>query len=612
MPRRKSKKKRSKQKGALIAQDVKRARTNSKPIHTASQKHVKSAQPSDSKESGPLVWWLLPLVLLGLFFLVLKMFTMNAYAGDEHIYLFQAKLVSEGVAPYSGFAMAHPPIQTIFTAFVFKLFGYHFLLGRCLPVLFCLAGGMVLAVMVRREHGSIASIAAAALYLLAYEPLRASSHYTGVNMTVALLLIAVLAYRKGAIRTVALLSVAAVFTRLYAAPGVLALVGYALIANRRQGIRLMAWGAGIGTLVFLAIGFWTGFSDMIHNMLLYHAQKTPMDPGSLDNMRDNVLFHNAEMAAIFVLALVAIIGQLARSYNQGSKKHGPFVSLRTAIIESNIGLVILSTLIGIVFLIILLSMDRVWMYYFIPSFPFAAVAGGWLISKWVKGAMELFRARGKISQTGLSKGALGLGMGLLLLFVLSYFLSPRLEGNLVYYQNSMKKDPKDRVHTYTWQPGLLPDSMNAVVKSTLWSEERTIGEPYARYNYLLWHESRILDVVDEVVETIKRETSPDSYIFGDSGTVPLFALLSGRGIAANEVDTNIQRYRSGNADPKELIKRIDNDKTEMIILRRRFGVAGVKEVMQLVKTKYRPLKNLRTAQGRVFTLFKRHSHKETL
>ncbi len=197
------------------------------------------------------------------------------------------------------------------------------------------------------------------------------------------------------------------------------------------------------------------------------------------------------------------------------------------------------------------------------------------------------------------------GVALFFVFVVSCLMSPRLESNLRYYKHAMEKMPEGRSKTYIWQPSLLPDAVDELIRSTLWQDVRVIGEEYTRFNFYLWHESRVLNIVDDVVATIQKETSPQSEIFGDSGTAPLFALLTERRIAANEVDTNLQRYRSGNADPVELVKNIDQRKTETIILRHMFGVAGVREVRLLVKKKYRLLKQLRTAQNRVFYLYKR-------
>ena len=91
--------------------------------------------------------------------------------------------------------------------------------------------------------------------------------------------------------------------------------------------------------------------------------------------------------------------------------------------------------------------------------------------------------------------------------------------------------------------------------------------------------------------------------------MPLLALKSGRDIAAMEVDTNIQRYKSGNADASDVVEAINKSTTALIIFRmngqRPFGVAGVPEIQQLVQNRYTLIKKYRTANGEQFLLFQR-------
>jgi hypothetical protein len=546
------------------------------------------------------------LAVTALFFLVLKSFSIHPYAGDEFIYLYQGKLISEGVRPYADFAMAHPPVQALFTAFMFKIFGVHFTMMRLFPILWCLAGGIGLSLMARREIGSLAAILAAGLFLFAHEPLRASSHFTGVNMTVALMIFTVFAYRREWIRTAAALAVLAVFTRLYAIPGVLALVMFAFVSDRKAALRLVIFGGIFGAAAFVLIGFWTGFGAMIHNIFLYHVEKTAMSESALFNMRDTVLFHNATLAALFALSLPFLFANFFGAYVRTDAKQSRAARLRTAAATARLGLPILCAFTAIVFLILLLNMNRVWMYYFIPAFPFAAVASGYMISTIAIGAYRLIQAKGNLSNANLSFNAIIGGATVVLLFTISFFTAFHLEEQLAYFKGG-EDSSEERSKVYTFVPSVLLGPVNDMVKSLFWQDERVVGTPYNAITFYLWHESRVFDITDQVVDIIQKETSTNGRIFGDSGTVPLFALLSGRDIAGDEADTNIQRYRSGNADPKELISKIDNYKTEMIILRRRFGVAGVKEVQTLIETKYRKVTDIGSAQGWVFEIYKRRS-----
>lgn len=570
----------------------------------------KQKKKTPSNETGapflsPRLMWMLGIGLISLFWLVLKMFGMNAYGGDEHIYLYQAQLVSEGVAPYSGFAMAHPPLQAALTAVLLKVFGYQFLMARMLPVAWCLAGGVILAIMVRRESGFVASAAALALYILAYEPLRASSHFTGVNMTTTLLLAAFMTARTGRIKVCAGFCVAAIFTRLYAAPGVIALTVWILISDRRAGLRLIAWGAGIGTVVFLAVGAWTGFEDMVHNMLRYHAQKTPMKPESLANMKANVLFHNALPLAIFALSVPAMFGAMARRWKKSASDLRIVERLSDAIRGARISLPLLGAFTAVIIGLVLINMDRVWMYYFVPSFAFAAMAGGWLVSRLFQGGVRLFIDRRRASATGLNRVTIAGGVIAVACILAAFFFGPMLESRLGYYQKEIDLPVAKRTHEYTWKDGMLPGPVNDAVRSVIWSDQRTIGDQYWSYTYYLWHESRHLDVVDEITREIIARTDEGYSIFGDSGTVPLFALLSGRSIAAAEVDTNIQRYRSGNADPGDLIRRIDEPGTRLIILRNRFGIAGLKQVQKLIASRYKLVRKFVTAQKKLYLMYER-------
>ena len=539
------------------------------------------------------VFWGIGIAILSAAFLVLKMFTINAYVGDEHIYLFQGKLVSQGLVPYRDFAMAHPPLQAAFTALLFKLFGYHFMLGRMLPIFIALAGGLTLSVLVFREFGAVASVVATAFVFFSYEPLRASSHYTGVNMTWALLVGALLAYRTNAFKTCAILCVAAVFTRLYAAPFVAAIIIWAIIADFKRGLKIIVWGAGVSGALIIAGCLWAGPDNIYNNLLGYHAGKTPMTTARLANDKASVLFHNALPAILYLLSLPVLAVTISTSWNKRSKHSAPLIRFKEAITEARARLPIFCAISAGLYVLMLSSMDRVWMYYFVPVFPFAAIFVGYAASRWT-----IFDFR-------ISKSKIAGGLVLLVIFVTLFIFSPRLEQNLRYWDKEIKKPAAERTKTYSWHSALLPDFLNDLVKATLWSDERTIGEEYSFYNYYLWHESRFFDKADKIAEEIRARTQKDECIFGDSGSVPLLALLSDRCIAGNEVDTNIQRYKSGAADPAALIKKIDKASTKIIVLRPRFGVGALPHLKKLIRNKYTLVRMFRTAQGRVFIMYER-------
>jgi hypothetical protein len=446
-----------------------------------------------------------------------------------------------------------------------------------------------------------------ALALLAYEPLRASSHFTGVETAVTLLVFAWLAARADRMIVCAALCVCAVATRLYAIPGVAALVVVALLREPRRGLRLALLGAAFGAAAFVALGLWTGFGDMIHELFAYHADKTPMTEAELSNKRWSVLFHNAAPAAAFALSLPAMLGAMATAWPSCRGERSSWRRLRATASAAGIGLPLAGAFAAILMLAILLGMDRVWMYYFVPSFPFAALAGGWLVALWIRGAIRLARSRGRIRAAGMSRAAVAGGAVALAALAICLAFCHLLERTLDYYDKELAKPAAERDRAYTWRDSALPVCLNRAVRAALWNDERTIGDRYSSFTFYLWHESRTFDIADGAVAEILAQTSDGDEIFGDSGTVPLLALLSGRGIAGREVDTNIQRYRSGNADPRALVARVDTPTTRIIFLRNRFGVAGLKEIQALVREKYAPVRSFRTSEGQVFQMFARRA-----
>lgn len=546
--------------------------------------------------------WLAGVLFVASFFLVLKMFTLHPYSSDEFIYLCQGKFIADGLTPYKDFPMAHPPLQALFTAGVFKLFGYDFIGFRLLSTLWALVAALLLAVVVKREFGAVASVAAMALYILAYEPLRASIHFTGVNMTIALLMGALLAFRMKNMLVCALMCVLAVYTRLYALPAVLAMVVSGYLSNKQDTIKLSAYGVGFGAFFFIIFGIWTGFGSMMNDIFLFQAQKTAMGEDKLSFMRDAVLFHNAVPFFLFVIGSVTLLityfmNASGKSTNAKAKAKAKTSSANTED-HSLLWLAMLSVLL---ILGILLSMDRVWMYYFVLAFPFGAVVGGWMVSVWLANMRSVFFLSKDGVRTFVSPVWLRVSLGL---FVFFYLLSPRFERRLEYYKTAMR-DPQKRTATYVWRDGYLPASINSVVKSLFWKDVRVVGDNYSSFTFYLWHSSRVIDFIFEVADEVKKRAKPGDTIFGDSGTTPLVSLLSQLGIADHEVDTNIERYRSGNADARELAKRIDIPSTRFLILRDKFGVAVLPEIQELVNRNYKEVKSWRSPTGFTLRLFER-------
>ena len=582
---------------------------------TASARPGSSTRESDTTGSpgralfapyGSSPAWAAGTLLIVAIFLLFKMFSLNYYAGDEHIYIYQGGLVAKGLVPYADFSEAHPPLQLLLVAVLFKLFGYHFLLARLLPVGWTLAGGLVLAFGVRRELGTVASLAATALYLLAYDVLRASSHFTGVEMTVAFLLAMFFSHRRGWTRACAIFGVLAVLTRLYALPCVFFTLGYAMLTDRRRGLRILAWTLGLGLAGAAAVAIWAGPGNLVREIIRFHALKMPMSPRSLASTRTLVLAHNMPLALLFTLS-VSLLAWRLRGIGASRRKRdrSPWLNrIHLAIQESRTELVLQAAGVALAYFVILALMTRIWIYYYVLAFPFAAVASGWLVAEWLRLARAAARSQGRPAGIAWNRTAALSALSLLALFLVGSSLRPLLVADLEEQGEDKGGPAPERTLSYTWRPGRLPAGLNNLVRSLFWSDSRIVGKAYPDWTYLLWHESLTLETADEVVRSIVARVSPEGAIFGDASTVPLFALLSHRRIAANEIDTNLQRYRSGFTDPAALIRKIDLPTTEMIITWDGHGVGTLPELKRLLEAKYTQVGAPRDPRG-VWRLFLR-------
>jgi hypothetical protein len=332
----------------------------------------------------------------------------------------------------------------------------------------------------------------------------------------------------------------------------------------------------------------------------------PMSPRSLASTRTLVLAHNLPLALLFALSLCHLIWRLrGTGTTRRRRERSPWLTgIRLAMQESRTELVLQAAGVALAYVVILALMTRIWIYYFVLAFPFAAVASGWLVAEWLRLVRGAVRSPSRPVRIAFNKPATLSALSLLVLFLVGSSWRPFLVADLEEPGEEKGGPAPERILSYHWRPGRLPAGINSLVRRLLWKDSRTLGKVYPEYTYLLWHESRTLEVVDEVVRSIVTRVGPEGAIFGDASTVPLFALLSQRRIAANEIDTNLQRYRSGFTDPAALIRTIDLPGTEMIITWDGHGVALLPELKQLLQRKYAQIGAPRDPHG-VWRLFVR-------
>jgi hypothetical protein len=326
-----------------------------------------------------------------------------------------------------------------------------------------------------------------------------------------------------------------------------------------------------------------------------------MDADELSHMHWSVLFHNAVPLSLCALGALIAAGQFLHAVSVHRGISAIRLRLRHAVAASRTGLALLALFAALLFAVILLRMDRVWMYYYVPALAFAAVCAGAVGGFFAQAIRDLLCRR--ISRLPCIAAVL-----VAVAFSAAVGAAPLLEQNLNYFDDEVAKGD-DNETTYTFRPSPLPGFVNDAVRALCWRDVRRVGERTGTLTFLLWHESRTLDIADAAAADIRSLSGPDDLIFGDSGTVPLLALKTGRAIAGNEVDTNAQRYASNHRDAAAVVRSIDAARTRLIFLRmngnRGFGVAGVPQLRRLVAEKYEMARQYRTSDNKQFYLFRR-------
>jgi hypothetical protein len=77
-----------------------------------------------------------------------------------------------------------------------------------------------------------------------------------------------------------------------------------------------------------------------------------------------------------------------------------------------------------------------------------------------------------------------------------------------------------------------------------------------------------------IAKEIEKEIDDTQTLFGNFAITPTLSLLSGRRIAAEEVDTSAMRFASGMSDLDEVIQKIENDNVGMILSQSQGGIGN--------------------------------------
>ncbi len=261
--------------------------------HPDPDQHPTAASPATHPAGAGWLARLAPpalVVAAATLFAVLKLYAIESVViGDEHLYFNMALLVNRGLVPYRDFFYTHPPAALYEAALAFGLFGYSLALGKAMTAAAFLVGGLVAYPLGRRWLGAAEGALACALLLLAFDPLRISSHFTGANEAFALAMIGLWLGTLGAPVLAGIAFGLGALVAVYVLPGAGAVA--LLLWGRSRGAALRF----VAATVAVAIGGNLAMLWLAGPEFLYQVYVTQLQKGPEGSLRGYLLYHRLGM-----------------------------------------------------------------------------------------------------------------------------------------------------------------------------------------------------------------------------------------------------------------------------------------------------------------------------
>jgi len=234
--------------------------------------------------------------------------------GDENVYFYMAKSLSEGSLPYRDFFYAHPPLHIIILSIIIKVFGVNFFILKSVT----LAALVIASFFIYRTSQEIfinkldksanyvISILATVFFLFSFEIMFKSTFSIGINFSLMFITISLYMLTKERYFVCGLFSGLAGLTRLYALPVFFAICIFTLVRNLKdkkfRDSLYMLFGFFITfglTFLFLVLTLGNSF---IEPVIKYHFLK-PKLPGQRLPIYWNVVKENWVIIVAFISSI---------------------------------------------------------------------------------------------------------------------------------------------------------------------------------------------------------------------------------------------------------------------------------------------------------------------
>lgn len=525
------------------------------------QEHVEKARDpgaSGNTRKDILLWLWCGLVML--FFLILKSFSLHWGIGDGNIYLSMAWAIGHyGVLPYRDFFFAHPPLHLLPGVVLLKFLDVTPLTAGLLPIGASLIGALFLFLIAKRHFGSLAAAVTLLSYCFAYDLLRASSHWTGINLSVLWMILGMWALLKNRPALSGAFLAIGVCTGTYVLPAALMGLALAVLQSGHSGKRFTV-GFAIPWGTVQVSGFLLGGGAYWNEVYRYHVAK-PGTPAAVREMFIRVIGDNfpiflGTFFGTVLLFLDPILDRAGWNRNRGITLWSSF--RESLFSDGPRGIARLAALWTLGMLLFIAMLRKVFPFYFLLAFPSMALLTGYAVDRIWHHTLSLWR--GRTRQDRHWKKARRLFSFLLMAVIVALLIRTPLHRKLLpdYFRSQNRP--------MQWADAPIPQFLNSALHSCCFENPARAGKDYGTVQELLYHESQYFEKAEDLAAFVREQSSPTQTIFGDSGTTGLIALLAQRRVAADEADTNVMRFKSGITDPEDLIRRIDTPDLAFVLV----------------------------------------------
>ncbi len=501
------------------------------------------------------------LLLLVAWFLALKSFCIHWQVGDENIYYYMAwSVVDHGALPYRDFFFAHPPLHLLPGVIAFAWLGFGPLTARCLPIGATVVGATFLFLLAKRHLGRLAAVAAVALYLNSFEVLGDSTHWTGINLAVMWLVMGLWALFRQRPATAGMMLALGVATSDSVLPGALMSGLLALLESRKSAVRY-ALGFAVPWLAVQAGCLLLGGRNYWDSVYRFHFIKPAMAGGSFEVFAEAVTNNFAMVVGSVVgLVFVALDEPAAEAAGNSGNAAGLWESLRAKLLHDGPrGLARTGALWAFGYGVFIATLPAVFSFYMLPIFPGLALVAGFGVERFVHHTRV-----GIAAAWGRSAGSWTVARTPVLVVVacaVAFAVRVPLQRILAPAYVRAVAVPM------AWSPSPLP--INALMRWCCWDDVARDYTAYGTLQEMLYHESRYFEQAETLAAFVRQNSRSDQVLFGDSSTTGLIALLAGRRVAADFVDTNVMRFSSGLTVAADVIRQVDTPALAFVLVQGR-------------------------------------------